>query len=69
MSSWLDAFFGHLQAEKKVQGLWSQLAIEEQQCLDLVGFVKELFSRQQETLQAQQRSSLVLRVSPSIFLV
>ncbi|CAK9238234.1 unnamed protein product [Sphagnum jensenii] len=49
------------QAEKKVQGLWSQLAIEEQQCLDLVGFVKELFSRQQETLQAQQRSSLVLR--------
>jgi hypothetical protein len=61
-----DVFFGHLQSERKVQELWSQLAIEEQRCFDTVKTVKELVSRQQECLQTQRRSSLVLSVSLSI---
>jgi len=48
------------QSERKVQELWSQLAIEEQRCFDTVKTVKELVSRQQECLQTQRRSSLVL---------
>jgi hypothetical protein len=62
-----DVFFGHLQSERKVQELWSQLAIEEQSCFDTVKTVKELVSRQKECLQTQRRSSLVLSVSLSIF--
>jgi hypothetical protein len=62
-----DVFFGHLQSERKVQELWSQLAIEEQRCFDTVKTVKELVSRQQECLQTQRRSSLVFSVSLSIF--
>ncbi len=62
-----DVFFGHLQSERKVQELCSQLAIEEQRCFDTVKTVKELVSRQQECLQTQRRSSLVLSVSLSIF--
>jgi hypothetical protein len=57
-----DVFFGHLQSERKVQELWSQLAIEEQRCFDTVKTVKELVSRQ----QTQRRSSLVLSVSLSL---
>jgi len=62
-----DVFFGHLQSERKVQELCSQLAIEEQRCFDTVKTVKELLLRQQECLQTQRRSSLVLSVSLSIF--